>query len=382
VNPFLEKQEMIAFFDAVMESVEPWLGLTGVPPERFATALVVTAFFTLTAPIAWRVAAFLTYRSLDGTEERMRAAITGTLQKPVRWAWVLAGLWTAKIALGPHINEHVAGAIVDLLRFGGVVVAGTLVFALANPASMWVQAQHDHRDGTYLWLFAPIVPNVLRLGGGGAILAEGAEVFLGVSPLGLAGVVGGASVAFGLLFNETARELMAAGILYHDDVFAVGDVILLRRDDEVAIVDRIGLRSTLLRRLGDGAHCRMPNTALVSGNVLNLSRSTKQTVLVRASLLAADTIEALCRAIIEQVGTCEGVAPDTVFARLVSIEGSERVILVSWEKVGTLSTGVVRHHAQLAVLRSFEQLDIPAAQVKVLRVEDHERPIPYRGRAA
>lgn len=373
---------MIALFDAVMESIEPWLGLTGVPPERFATALVVTALFTLTAPIAWRLAAFLAYHGLDGTEERMREAITATLQRPVRWAWVLAGLWVAKIALGEHLNDHVAGAIVDLLRFGGVVAAGTWVVALANPASMWVEAQHDHRDGTYLWLFAPVVPNVLRLGGGGAIIAEGAEVFLGVSPLGLAGVVGGASVAFGLLFNETARELMAAGILYHDDVFAVGDVILLRHDDEVAIVDRIGLRSTLLRRLVDGAHRRMPNTSLVSGHVLNVSRSTKQTVLVRASLLGADTIEALCGAIVEQVGTCEGVGPGTVFARLVSIEGSERVILVGWERVGTLSTGVIRHDAQLAVLRAFERQDIPAAKVKVLRVEEGQRSIPDRGRAA
>lgn len=142
---------------------------------------------------------------------------------------------------------------------------------------------------------------------GVAVLLGGTFIALGVLQLDKtvttllagAGVVG---LALGFAFQETAANFISGIALTVRRPFANGDLVQL--GDDLALVERVNLRSTEIRLL-DGPIVYLPNRTVFQNRIVNFSQGRGRRVDVEVGVSYADDLERARSAALDSVRTLE-----------------------------------------------------------------------------
>jgi len=191
----------------------------------------------------------------------------------------------------------------------------------------------------------------------------------------LAGLgIGG--LAFALAAKDTLSNLIAAITIFMDRPFVVGDVITVSGKD--ALVKEIGMRSTQLEILFTRQTLIVPNSDLVSTQIINISKEPAHLFDVDFPL-AFDTpvakIEEAMRVIAEEVRKHE-LTEDNYHIFFTLGQSTKNVHARIWVKVLTLKTTffvAVVSEVELNILKRFEsiglELAVPAQVILNKKIE-------------
>ncbi len=188
--------------------------------------------------------------------------------------------------------------------------------------------------------------DLIRLAGtvAGVVVILGAG-FLALSVMNLektvttmlagAGVIG---LALGFAFQDTAANFISGVAMAIRKPFDEGDLVEI--GDDLASVERIELRTTVLRRL-DGPKVMIPNKTVFQNRIVNYSEGDGRRIELEVGVSYADDLENARKVALESVQRLDCVAED-------------RPIEFYWKEFGGSSiNGVLRFWIDRAVMSHF-----------------------------
>lgn len=195
------------------------------------------------------------------------------LKKPLGWLIFMAGLWIIELTVLDLLNAEIREVVQKILSLITILIVAVILYRTA-PLLGEVLGKVTARTNTELDdLLVPYFPKLFQTAAIVVVIIKASEVVLGASAGALIGLLGGAGVALGLLFKEIIYDWCCTVIIYLDDIYRVGDELILEGVDGFAQVLHIGLRSTKLRLLKWDAIQKIPNSKMITGIVENRSQN-------------------------------------------------------------------------------------------------------------
>lgn len=297
----------------------------GVELGPLVLALVVL-LIALTARHAFSVTAVAIAKRLAArTQTRFDDAVVDAVQGPLRFVPVVFGLFVAV-----QILEFDPGTELIALRIIQSLIAVTIFWALYNVVTPLATLFHrlDHVLGAALveWMMTAVRVLVVFVGAAAVLQSWGIQVVPLLAGFGLLGV----AVALGA--QDMFKNLIAGLTLLVERRFNKGDWV--RVDGVVeGIVERIGLRSTIIRRF-DKAPVHVPNAHLADNPMTNFTAMSHRRIYWKIGVEYRTTKEQLmeiCRRIEDYiVGSPEFAKPSEVptFVRVDAFNASSIDIMV------------------------------------------------------
>jgi MscS family membrane protein len=267
------------------------------------------------------------------TNTKLDDGLIQVLKKPLGWLIFIAGLWVIELAILDQLTLEVREVIRKSLSLITIIIIGLIIYRTA-PLLGQILIKLTSCTNTELDdLLVPYLPKLFQTAAVVVVVIKGSEVLLGASAGALIGLLGGAGVALGLLFKEIIYDWCCTVIIYLDDIYRVGDELILEGVDGFAEVLHIGLRSTKLRLLKWDGIQKIPNSKMITGIVQNRTQNPTDkpsfgiNLTLKLDGISADKTATICD---ELRNLPKSV--DTLHERIIvwfdCIEGNARVIKI------------------------------------------------------
>jgi len=210
---------------------------------------------------------------------------------------------------------------------------------------------------------------------------KAAEVFLGMSAASLIGLLGGMGLTLGLVFKDIIANWFGCVMIYIDNLFRVGDWILL---DDGSVVDGdvedIGIRSTKIRNF-DKTISIVPNAVIAAAVIKNWSRMYKRRMQYsfRIDGISSEKLERVLAGIRGILVSSPDVHQEFHMVNFREFEGNARNIRLYYFTKTTLwkEHEQVRENINLEVLKLFETEGIDRLAYMIVDLSD-DRPGDFR----
>lgn len=216
--------------------------------------------------------------ALRRAERGVRVAAARRLGQPTGLAVgsglaIIALLWVglAQTLLGPFT------VFLAVITTGAI---GWLVYILIEIIGGYFLRRAEGTPGFVDEIATSLIFGVLKV----VVVGTSIVAIADVSGLPYEGVIAGlgiGGVALAFAARETVSNLISGAILMSDRPFRRGD--LIEADGNLANVERVGLRSTRLRTLGDEGLI-IPNSQLTDKAIVNLGQRRKRRILLEIGL--------------------------------------------------------------------------------------------------
>ena len=230
------------------------------------SSLLITAIGTLLLYIIL----FYLLRSLFRQFEKDIALVT--LNVSAYPALVVFLLIALKITFSPLDLEIIAG-VENLLTTSVIVVVTYWLIQLLNQVVIYYLRDYTEKtevmwDDVLLPLVEAVTPVIIIIVSGGLVLNS-----FGVNLTGIWVTLGGATFIIGFAVQDILANFFSGIVLLIDTPFRFGDVLCLE-DGSLGMMKKIGVRVTQLYIFNQHCDIYIPNSALQSQNITNLSRPT------------------------------------------------------------------------------------------------------------
>ena len=230
------------------------------------SSLLVTAIGTLLLYIIL----FYLLRSLFRQFEKDIALVT--LNVSAYPALVVFLLIALKITFRPLDFEIIAG-LENLLTTSVIVVVTYWLIQLLNQVVIYYLRDYTEKtevmwDDVLLPLVEAVTPVIIIIVSAGLVLNS-----FGVNLTGIWVTLGGATFIIGFAVQDILANFFSGIVLLIDTPFRFGDVLCLE-DGSLGMMKKIGVRVTQLYIFNQHCDIYIPNSALQSQNITNLSRPT------------------------------------------------------------------------------------------------------------
>jgi len=251
--------------------------------------IYLAAAFLLRRPIAWIIITWLHHISRRVSDDWLNGQIVMALRGPIRALpiWIGLALGNEALQLLPR-QEAIADHIIASMGAGILFWAFLVVLRPWSKQLMRLEGKLTRPMISWMAKGLRVVMVIIAFA---AILnIWGIQIGPILTGLGLLG----AAVALGA--QDLFKNLIAGVMILTERRFDLGDWISVENVVE-GDVERIGFRSTLVRRL-DNAAVYVPNTKLADDAVINISRMKQRRIMWTIGLeykVSLDQIEAVCR---------------------------------------------------------------------------------------
>ncbi len=268
------------------------------------------------------------------------------------------------------IDEVLEFLILTTFLIGGLYRIGDLC---REYFIKWAEKTETELDD----IIAPYVGKIIRTICVALVGMKAGQITFGLSATAFLGMLGGFSLAAGLLFKDFFAEIVACFTLYLNNPFKEGDKVSIDGDPKGDVVN-IGLRATTIR-YNSGQVVQMPNTKVITSTVENFSRaeSLKTEYQIRISGISSKMIQHFVVEIRRILNQESGVLPDSGHVSFAGFENNGRVIQINfrsspnWEE-----TQLVLEQVNVRILKLLEVHQISQMAYEFLYVGQQEDPGP------
>ncbi len=283
-------------------------------------------------------------------------AVDGSISWFILGLSVLAGVFI--IGLGADGRAFGIQLAVSLL-----VVA---VFKVLYELSSYVTRSPERlRRITRLDIDRPLIP-IARVGLRAIVILSGIFAVANVWGINLTGLLTGLGIgglALSLAAKEVLDDVLGYMVIMSDDVFTLDEYIVSPHAE--GIVERIGIRSSRIRRLDQGLTI-VPNSVIVSDELVNWSRLERRWFNFMLGLqynTPADQVEAFSANVADMLRGREAVDPDSVVVLFTQYDDSSLNLLVrSYVDIADWTESKQERHAvNLEIARIADEMDVSMA---------------------
>lgn len=250
------------------------------PLDVWQWILLPTTFF-LAILLGWlggTTTAFLSSRVLRGAERGVRVAAARRVGPPMGLCIGSAVALTALLWAG--LAQTILGPMAVLIAVLATVALGWLGYVLVEVVGRYFHRRAERTSGFVDEIATSLIFAVLKIG----VIAAATVAVADISGLPYEGVIAGlgvGGVALAFAARDTVSNLISGAILLSDRPFRRGD--LVEAEGQLATVERVGLRSTRLRTLGDEGLI-IPNSQLTDKAIVNWGQRRKRRIKLEISL--------------------------------------------------------------------------------------------------
>ncbi len=272
----------------------------------------------------------LMYRFVKKTETRFDDDLLELMHYPVQIIIILIGFYFINETLEGLISKTMYDIFDKMIELGIVVtIFMGIVYRSSSMVKFYFEQMAENTESQLDDLFVPYISKIIKTISVILVLMKFAEIIFGLSATAFLGVLGGLSLAFGLLFKDIIAEVAACLMIFLDDLYHEGDTVRVGGGAK-GVVEKIGLRTTRIR-LFKGPIVKIANTKIVQEHVENYSRSELLMCNYKLKINGISSLElsSLVQSIRDILEQDENVRKD--FGRLVnfqSLEGNKRVIAI------------------------------------------------------
>ena len=230
------------------------------------SSLVITAIGTMLLYIIL----FYLLRSLFRQFEKDIALVTLNVSAyPALAVFLLVAL---KITFS-HLDFEIIAGLENLLTTSVIVVITYWLIQLLNQVVIYYLRDYTEKtevmwDDVLLPLVEAVTPVIIIIVSAGLVLNS-----FGVNLTGIWVTLGGATFIIGFAVQDILANFFSGIVLLIDTPFRFGDVLCLE-DGSLGMMKKIGVRVTQLYIFNQHCDIYIPNSALQSQNITNLSRPT------------------------------------------------------------------------------------------------------------
>lgn len=262
---------LLEFWDQVRDVWDQ--GAFGVDTDRIILAIIVFFAFLLLRGIVSRFVLTLLARLVDRSTNRFDDALVEALSGPIRFVFLVIGLFLAtRVApLPEEIDTAMAKVVRSLIAFTIFWTFYRCVGPMSFVLDRLVTSVGGAGMAATLKNFAIRLIRVIIVVLGAAAILQEWDFNIG-AVLGGLGLVGMA-VAFGA--QNLISNLFGGVAIFVDKIFTEGEWI--KTNDVEGTVETVGFRTTKIRRF-DKALVTVPNADLADNAVTNFSRMTNRRI--------------------------------------------------------------------------------------------------------
>lgn len=186
---------------------------------------------------------------------------------------IVSLLWTG-------LAQTILGPLAILLAVLATVAAGWLGYVIVEIVGGYFMRRAESTTGFVDEIATSLIIAILKVGVIATSIVAAADV-AGLPYEGMIAGLGVGGIALAFAARETVSNLISGAILMSDRPFRRGD--LIEADGLLANVERVGLRSTRLRTLGDEGLI-IPNSQLTDKAIVNWGQRRKRQVRLEVGL--------------------------------------------------------------------------------------------------
>jgi MscS family membrane protein len=310
----------------VIDLINQYLSVFDMPGTEILAATAAVALALVFSRLFSRVVLKYVQRLTQKTRTTIDDQVIDVLKVPLSWVIILGGVWVAHAILAAYMSEQFDEVIRNVLGLGFVIVVAMIVYRSAKTVAS-IFARFSKRTRAEIDdLILPYISSFIQAMALLLVAIKASEVLLGVSATALLGLLGGAGITLGLVFKDVLSDWLSTIIIYGDDLYRVGDMIQLP-DGSFALVERIGLRSTVARTFA-GPVVKIPNSQMVQAKTPNWSQATKWKAEYKLALdgISSAQTDAALQGIRGVIASQKDVDQSWSMVYLTRIEGNSRVI--------------------------------------------------------
>jgi MscS family membrane protein len=281
--------------------MEQWLGdlstlfendyLSGAHFGDLALAAAILVGVLLLRKVFTKVVIGFLLRLSAKTETKMDEALIEGIAPPLRFAFLLVGLYAALgvLSLDPGLHEFFKSILRSLVAFTVFWTIFRLIEPLSELLDTFTGIFGSSLTEDIKYFFVRVIKGIILFLGAMAVLQEwGVNVAAFLGGLGLAGM------AVALAAKDTVSNLFGGLTIFADRVFVKGDWI--ETPFVEGTVEAIGLRATKIRSFAK-ARITVPNAKLADTAVINWTRMSHRRIKMTIGLEYKTTADQLERII-------------------------------------------------------------------------------------
>jgi len=274
------------------------------------SALLTLLFFLLLRKLLGKFLISMLRTTVQKTRTDLDDKLLTTIEKPLQFALVLAGVYSAQLILllSPEVQAHFD----KLFRaFSVIVVIWTIYRAVdifTEPLRNATQKIHNNvTDELANFVIKSIKFIVIAMAFVTVMQEFGYNISGFVASLGLGGL------AFALAAKDSAANLFGSLVIFSDQPFNTGDWI--QTPDVEGVIEDIGVRSTKVRTFSQ-ALVTVPNAVLANSPITNWSRMGKRRIKMKLGLEYSTTalqMKNITDQIRDYLNNHDGIDKKTIF---------------------------------------------------------------------
>ncbi len=321
---------------------------------------------------------FLFFRALDFLSKKTKTdfddKLVAILHVPMYILVFLVGLTIIHqdmVELMSESSNELFAQILEFLIVLTIIIGG--FYRIGDLCREYFVKWAESTDTELDDMVAPYVDKVIKGVCLILIFMKAGELFFGLSATAFLGVLGGFSLAAGLLFRDFFSEIIACIHLYLDNPFKEGDKVAIDGGPK-GIVLNIGLRSTTLRCLS-GQIVQMPNSRVMGTKIENFSRaeSLKTVYNIKINRISSDLVQVLVEGFRKILAQNPGVIPESTHVSFAGFDEGGRVIQIlfnsspDWEK-----TQFIAEQINLQILQLLEKHQVSLMEYEFLYMDPQQ----------
>lgn len=243
-----------------------------IPVEPNSMVFIVGSILLVaTATVLLYLLSFYILRSLFRKLERDIALVTLNVSTYPALAVFL--LYSLKVVFKSIVDIEIVQSLEKLFTVGLIIAISYWAIELFSKVIVYYLKDYALQtevmwDDVLLPLLDAVIPIVIVVVGSGLVLKS-----FGVDLTGIWVTLGGATFVIGFAVKDILANFFSGIVLLIDTPFQFGDVLRLE-DGSIGMLRKIGVRVTQLYMFHNHCDMYIPNSALQSQNITNLSRPT------------------------------------------------------------------------------------------------------------
>ena len=227
------------------------------------------------------------------------------LKQPLSFLILIGSLSVIELVVGENLSPELKKALLDFINLAFVFTLSFILFRSAKLLGEIFKNLALRTETEIDDIIAPYTPLFFRTLAAVILLLKTSEILLGASATALIGLIGGAGITLGLLFKDIISDWFATIIIYTDNLYRPGDLLVVSGIDGMVWVVSIGIRSTKVCPVDRNSIYSMPNSLMITGRVENWSPNPKEplSIVIDASLkidgISARQVALICTEIRE-----------------------------------------------------------------------------------
>ena len=208
------------------------------------------------------------------------------LKQPLGFLILIGSLWIVELFLAENLSPELQKTLLDFINLVFVCTISFILFRSAGLLGEILKNLALRTETEIDDMIAPYTPLFFRTLAAVLLLLKTGEILLGASATALISLIGGAGITLGLLFKDIISDWFATIVIYADNLYRPGDLLVISGIDGMVRVVAIGIRSTKVRPIDRNSIYSMPNSLMIVSRVENWSPDPKAplSIVLNASL--------------------------------------------------------------------------------------------------